>query len=157
MWRIEKQRGDLFRLCCAQVNPTIDQRRCILIFVIRQIFLCPQRGAQLVNFNQWLMDCRRFWMPIDEPRIDHPRTLLSLAWNSYHAFKLVSLSRRKVTVVEWRPLKGTRPFSFISFPVIRRVTRWRSYFSTLPHEPSSYTIPRNEALTLIERWRYFMT
>lgn len=74
MWRIEKQRGDLFRLCCAQVNPTIDQRRCILIFVIRQIFLCPQRGAQLVNFNQWLMDCRRFWMPIDEPRIDHPRT-----------------------------------------------------------------------------------
>lgn len=61
----------LFRPCCVEVNPTIDQRWCILIFVIRQIFLCPQRGAQLVNFNQWLMDCRRFWMPIDELRIDH--------------------------------------------------------------------------------------
>lgn len=124
----------LFRPCCIEVNPIIDQRWCILIFVIRQIFLCPQRGAQLVNFNQWLMDCRRFWMPIDELRIDHRRTSLAVEFlPRFQTCFFVAVIPRKVTVVEWRPLKGTRPlFSFISFPVIRRVTRWRSYFSTLP-------------------------
>lgn len=63
-------------------------------------------------------------MPIDEPRIDHPRTpppprVEFLPRFQTCFFVAEESDSGRVT----RPLKGTRPFSFISFPVIRRVTR----------------------------------